>query len=169
MTEKAYLLIDYTEWVLLNYATVYIKEMIDDEDDNSDDETDVLSTITLEGGIICHICMNQVSGSPCPICGEPYDLGTHIADVSHMYMETTDDAVKTLRRLGLLNKNLKVDTWKVWSAEQVTEHLMGREYGISINGDVITFGDERIDQESMEVLCMLDLMDKPLGWWHDEQ
>jgi hypothetical protein len=34
-----------------------------------------------------------------------------------------------------------------------------------VEGNVITFGSEPLDRESLELLCMLDLLDKPIGGW----
>jgi hypothetical protein len=52
------------------------------------------------------------------------------------------------------------------SSEYVDAYLDGHECGICVKGDVITFGDDAIDKEHMQLLCMLDLPDMPLRGRH---
>lgn len=101
---------------------------------------------------------------------EPPDDEDYIMRASFSFHCVTTDnaALETLRRLGLLGKYLYIPDWKPREPGEVTAYLAGREDGISVDGNVITFGSEPLDRESMELLCMLDLLDKPLGGWMDD-
>ena len=58
---------------------------------------------------------------------------------------------------------------EIWPPEKVLAYLEGHAYGISVSGDRISLGEGLLlDQESMEVLCRLGLLDRPLVGWHDE-
>jgi hypothetical protein len=125
-----------------------------------------------------------------PATPEPVALGTKLSEIPKWYNDgpeapedenyvvtasfrpayllTNNDALATLRRLGLLDKYLRIPDWATRSAEEVTAYLAGHEDGICVEGEVITFGGEAVDRESMELLCMLDLLDKPIGGWYTE-
>jgi hypothetical protein len=91
-----------------------------------------------------------------------------VAEIRSGRMQTSTKALATLQRLELLDKYLQIPDWAARSPKEVTTYLNGHEDGICINGDVIAFGSESLDRESMEVLCTLDLLGKPLGGWHNQ-
>lgn len=86
-----------------------------------------------------------------------------------MSFRTTPEAISTMERLELLDKPLSFrHSWEPWEKEDVHKYLEGKKCSISVIGDLITFGDEEIDRESMELLCMLDLLDRRIFGWHEE-
>jgi hypothetical protein len=145
--------ITVSKWLLTGDVSIVIEE-------HSYEDSDGINDINIKNNIICDasigipIAIDPSDGSSCPICGDAYNSGVHFADVNFIYMLTNTDADDTLRQLDLLNRNLKFDAWEPLIPEEVPAYLHGKNYGISIADDMITFGDELIDQESMEVLCM---------------
>ena len=91
-----------------------------------------------------------------------------VAKMDIAYLITNTDALSTLYRLELLGKYLRLMEWKPRNPDGVMSFLRGRKNGLRIDGNVINIGDNLIDQESMEVLYMLDLLEKPIwGWLED--
>lgn len=170
MAEEARLTVEVTHWQTSNFFTVMIfEETADEEEDDDDDDC-----ITAENNIICdddgiQYAIDPGDGSTCPICGEPYDSGIPFADVRWIELITDTDALDTLRRLDLLDKHLEFDSWDIWPPLKVIDYLHGKGNGIKTVGNMITFGDEEIPQEGMEVLCQLGLLDRPLKGWREER
>jgi hypothetical protein len=96
---------------------------------------------------------------------EPSEDDDMAASIGFGKMQTNQSALAALRRLGLLDTFLGVPDWGLRTPDEVTAYLSGRENGIRVIGNVITFGGEHADRETLEVLCMLDLLDKPLDGW----
>jgi hypothetical protein len=105
------------------------------------------------------------SNGPEPPEDEKY---INVANISIINMITRTEALATLSRLGLLGRYLTVPDWKLKEPDEVRAFMHNRKLGISIKDNTITFGDEPIEQESMEVLCQLDLLDKPISGWKEE-
>ena len=154
------------------FRNVWIKEVMEEKHDEYRDEIEEIKQRdqAVDSGVT-HAQEGQ--GSPQQCASDMDELedesafGTLVYQQWGFIVETNTDAVSTLRSLGLLNKRLRIQRWKIREPEEVIAYLNSHEPGISVDGNILTFGDKRIDSESMEVLCQLDLMDKNLEGWHD--
>lgn len=91
-------------------------------------------------------------------------------------MVTITDALATLTRLGLMNKELRIKELEIRdNEEEVTAYIKSyrheESFGLSVDTEkstIIPGNQLLVDRESMEVLCQLGLLDKPIGGWHDD-
>jgi hypothetical protein len=158
--EKARLTIFKTLWNdEPNYSEILI--VVKDDDNKKVDLTGTVDDIPYS--------IDPGDGSMCPICGDSFDSGVPLAQVDFASMETTVEAVDNLKKLGVLGKKFRFDTtWDFRTLEETTAYLQGHDYGVAVIGNTITFGDELLGQETMEVLAMLNLIDVPLVEWNWE-